>query len=263
MRAEIRRTAQGLFAQHGFEAVTIADVAAAADVAVQTVFNHFPTKEELFFDERTPWVDGPAEAVRSRRPDRDPLAVLRGHTVQWIREAAEGTDSEERRSYLATLMGSSSLMAFELGLEQRAEKALSTALAEVWSACPSAGRRALDIRLAADLTAALWFAGARTLLTELRTVDDLDDDAAATRALVAQLADRLFERLETGLATLLDLPDAVAAARMRRGPAEPGRLSRPPQTRASSADGATIGISTSSTTRCTRDWVIAPSPAAV
>src|SRR3954451_24345945 len=123
MRAEIRRTAQGLFAQHGFEAVTIADV--AADVAVQTVFNHFPTKEELFFDERTPWVDGPAEAVRSRRPDRDPLAGLRGHTVQGIREAAEGTDSEERRRYLATLMGSSSLMAFELGLEQRAEKALS------------------------------------------------------------------------------------------------------------------------------------------
>src|SRR4051812_49813417 len=105
MRAEIRRTAQGLFAQHGFEAVTIADVAAAADVAVQTVFNHFPTKEELFFDERTPWVDGPAEAVRSRRPDRDPLAVLRGPTLQRVPEAAQGTHSEERRGYPAALHG--------------------------------------------------------------------------------------------------------------------------------------------------------------
>jgi AcrR family transcriptional regulator len=216
MRAEIRRTAQGLFAQHGFDDVTIADVAAAADVAVQTVFNHFPTKEELFFDERTPWVDGPAEAVRSRRPDRDPLAVLRGYTVQWIREAADGSGSQERQSYLTTLLSSSSLQAFERGLAQRGEKALAAALADVWSACPGAAQRLLDIRMAADLTAALWVAGARTLLVELRTLDDGDADAEQIRELVTRLADRLFERLETGLATLLDLPDAVGAARMRR-----------------------------------------------
>src|SRR3954464_1389378 len=63
MRAESRRTAQGLFAQHGFEAVTVAEVAAAADVAVQTVFNHFPTKEDLFFDD-VAWVEAPAPPVR-------------------------------------------------------------------------------------------------------------------------------------------------------------------------------------------------------
>ena len=64
-RALIRDTARRLFAERGFEAVTTADVAAAADVAVQTVFNHFSSKEELFFDGRTPW-------SRGRRTPCDP-----------------------------------------------------------------------------------------------------------------------------------------------------------------------------------------------
>jgi len=43
-RTEIRDAAHLLFAERGFDAVTIADVAERADVAVQTVFNHFATK---------------------------------------------------------------------------------------------------------------------------------------------------------------------------------------------------------------------------
>ena len=64
-REQIQRVAQGLFAERGFEAVTIADIASGADVAVQTVFNHFSSKEELFFDGRTPW-------SRGRRTPCDP-----------------------------------------------------------------------------------------------------------------------------------------------------------------------------------------------
>jgi len=67
-REQIRTVAHRLFADVSFTAVTIADIAREADVAVQTVFNHFATKEELFFDGRTPWVEGPAAAVRTRRP---------------------------------------------------------------------------------------------------------------------------------------------------------------------------------------------------
>ena len=62
-REQIRGIAHQLFDERGFEAVTIADVARTADVAVQTVFNHFATKEELFFDGRVPWVEGPADAA--------------------------------------------------------------------------------------------------------------------------------------------------------------------------------------------------------
>ena len=38
-RAHVRETAQRLFAERGFDDVTIADVAAAVVVLVQTVFN--------------------------------------------------------------------------------------------------------------------------------------------------------------------------------------------------------------------------------
>src|SRR3954464_8989114 len=76
-RAEVRATAQRLFAERGFDVVTIADVAATADVAVQTVFNHFETKEALFFDGRTPWGEGVAAAVSHRAPGSDPVAALR------------------------------------------------------------------------------------------------------------------------------------------------------------------------------------------
>ncbi|MGW4644037.1 TetR/AcrR family transcriptional regulator [Sphaerisporangium sp. NPDC004334] len=43
----IARTALALFAGRGYDAVTIAEIAQAADVAKQTVVNHFPAKEDL------------------------------------------------------------------------------------------------------------------------------------------------------------------------------------------------------------------------
>jgi hypothetical protein len=49
-RCEISRSARRLFLEYGFDAVTVADIAAAASVSAQTVYNHFATKEELFFE---------------------------------------------------------------------------------------------------------------------------------------------------------------------------------------------------------------------
>jgi AcrR family transcriptional regulator len=215
-RAEIRRAAHELFAEHGFDAVTIADVAATADVAVQTVFNHFATKEELFFDGRTPWVDGPAEAVRGRRPGEGPLAALRSFTVAWIRESAGRCESDERRLHTLTVEASPALRAFELGLQQRTEQRLSAALHEAWIDDPAAGPGSnLDPRVAATLTAALWVAGARTLLLELRGVHAEGADPAAILATVETLGGQLFEGLERGLGTLLHLREPVLETRHR------------------------------------------------
>src|SRR6266511_982722 len=46
-RDRIAQTALALFGERGYDAVTIADIAEAADVAKQTVVNHFPAKEDL------------------------------------------------------------------------------------------------------------------------------------------------------------------------------------------------------------------------
>ncbi|BBJ40169.1 hypothetical protein SSPO_028870 [Streptomyces antimycoticus] len=39
--------ATGLFLERGFDRVTVAEVAAAAEVSVNTVYNYFPAKEDL------------------------------------------------------------------------------------------------------------------------------------------------------------------------------------------------------------------------
>jgi AcrR family transcriptional regulator len=46
-REEIATTAMSLFRERGFDAVTVAEIARAADVSEKTVFNYFPAKEDL------------------------------------------------------------------------------------------------------------------------------------------------------------------------------------------------------------------------
>ena len=48
-RREIAEAARTLFGERGFDAVTVSEVAAAAEVSEATVFNYFPTKEDLFY----------------------------------------------------------------------------------------------------------------------------------------------------------------------------------------------------------------------
>ena len=79
------------------------------------------------------------------------------------------------------------------------------ALAEAWAPAPGPDDAA-QARLAASLTAALWTAGVRAVLAELHQLPAGDVATTEQRAAVEDLAKRTFDRLETGLATLLDLP---------------------------------------------------------
>src|ERR671937_423977 len=60
-----------LFAARGFDNVTVAEIARAAMVSEKTVFNYFPTKEDLFFTRLEEFAERLVEAVR----DREPAAV--------------------------------------------------------------------------------------------------------------------------------------------------------------------------------------------
>ena len=76
-RQEIADQAMQLFATRGFDHVTVAEVAAAAGVSDKTVFNYFPTKEDLCFDEVPRREAALVEAIRSREAGESILAALR------------------------------------------------------------------------------------------------------------------------------------------------------------------------------------------
>jgi AcrR family transcriptional regulator len=68
MREHIADTARRLFGERGFEGVTVAQVARAADVAEQTVYNYFPTKEDLVYWRLESFEERLLGAIRDRAP---------------------------------------------------------------------------------------------------------------------------------------------------------------------------------------------------
>ncbi|MGX1881647.1 TetR/AcrR family transcriptional regulator [Streptomyces sp. NPDC055287] len=66
-----------LFIENGFEATTIAEIAAAARVAKKTVTNYFARKEDLAFDHQDEFVAGLARTVAGRAEGESALAALR------------------------------------------------------------------------------------------------------------------------------------------------------------------------------------------
>src|SRR5215211_4000416 len=91
-REGIAATARRLFAERGFDAVTVAEVAAAADVSEKTVFNHFATKEDLAFAGREEGIAQFVTAIAERPTDSSVLDVCRALqerlTVGWESGAA-------------------------------------------------------------------------------------------------------------------------------------------------------------------------------
>jgi AcrR family transcriptional regulator len=76
-RQRIADAAMGLFMLRGFEKVTVAEVAEAADVSVNTVFNYFKTKEDLFFDRQDIAIESMGRVVASRPAGQSVVEALR------------------------------------------------------------------------------------------------------------------------------------------------------------------------------------------
>lgn len=76
-RQLIAGTAARLFAEHGYEHVAVSDVARAAEVSDQTVYNYFPTKERLVLDRDEQLRDHLTQLIRARSPGVSPAAAIR------------------------------------------------------------------------------------------------------------------------------------------------------------------------------------------
>jgi AcrR family transcriptional regulator len=211
---ELRVVAQRLFAERGFDAVTVADVAQAADVAVQTVFNHYPAKEDLYFAGRAPWVDGPARAVARRAPGTG--AVATAHA--WIARHVLAVPGLLRRpaggQFAAGALGSPSLRVHQRELLRTGEDRLTRALRETWAA-------QLDeedgVGLVAALSSALLLTTGRVALAEQVAVIRAADPAVRGSSAVAEEARRrsrpALDAVGSGFAQLADRADAPPAFR--------------------------------------------------
>ncbi|KQS60682.1 hypothetical protein ASG36_07290 [Geodermatophilus sp. Leaf369] len=207
-RTEIRDAAHLLFAERGFDAVTIADVAERADVAVQTVFNHFATKEDLFFADRTPWVDRPAQAVRERPDGVGPVAALRRFLTAEINSYPGMVTRLARRRYLEVLSASADLRIAEMRLYRLAERTLARAVLEAWGSPVGESPR---FQLSADLVAGQFLSAARVLIVAQRRLI-LDEQADVTDADIAATTTAVFDSLAAGLQVLDDRAQAESTA---------------------------------------------------
>lgn len=76
-RQAISDAATRLFMEHGFDRVTVDEIAEAADVGRMTVFNHFPRKEDMFFDREEEIRGMVAVAIHGRDAGASPVTALR------------------------------------------------------------------------------------------------------------------------------------------------------------------------------------------
>src|SRR5258705_8273816 len=128
-RQLIFENAQRLFARRGFDAVTVADVARASNVSEVTVFNYFPTKEDLFYGGMTFFEEELVEAVRSRPAGASATSAF---TRKLLAGADQLRNPERARmiSRAATLVGASpSLRAREREIVDRYTNDLAAVLA--------------------------------------------------------------------------------------------------------------------------------------
>jgi AcrR family transcriptional regulator len=98
-RRLIADTAARLFAEHGYEHVAVTDVAREAEVAEQTVYNYFPTKEQLVIDRDQLVQDRLCDLIRSRPSGTTAAAAVR----DFILESVEGIRSIPRNQWRGEL----------------------------------------------------------------------------------------------------------------------------------------------------------------
>lgn len=92
-RAAIIRAAYQLFADRGYQATTIADIAAAAEVSPRTVATYFPAKQDIALYRFGEAVDALTGGLRRRGPDETLIDVI----GRWLRNDDRRADEDIRR----------------------------------------------------------------------------------------------------------------------------------------------------------------------
>lgn len=126
--AQLEEVALRLFVKHGFDATTVEDIAAAAEVSRRTFFRYYGSKEDVLLADHPRRLGELREALAARPPSESPLTALR-HALLSL----SGTYEEDRPRLLLrakVMRGTPSLQGRSLVLQRDWEQALSEMVAE-------------------------------------------------------------------------------------------------------------------------------------
>ena len=192
-RQRIFDAARKLFAERGFDAVTVADIARLADVSEVTVFNYFPNKEDLFFGGMTFFEEQLLEAVRTRPRGESALRALRRRLL----DSVDGLRTRERIEAVLKAAGAMSsspaLLTREREIVDRYTRRLAALLAEETGADPD------DVEAMA--AAAALFGAHRAVVNHVRKRVAAGRRGTALVDETRTQIRRAFGRLEKGLGT--------------------------------------------------------------
>ncbi|UNO39909.1 TetR/AcrR family transcriptional regulator [Streptomyces sp. MST-110588] len=136
-RQRISDMATGLFLERGFDAVTVAEIAEVCEVSVNTVYNYFPAKEDLFLDRGAGLVDRLPRCVRGRRVGESAARAV----LDELREQVEAVSPtvgliEGYARFMRVIEGAAALKARLWQLQQQQAVSLEEALREAAGAPP-------------------------------------------------------------------------------------------------------------------------------
>ncbi|MFF1511553.1 TetR family transcriptional regulator [Streptomyces sp. NPDC058326] len=194
-RQALSDAAVALFLERGFDAVSVAEVAAAAEVSKPTLFRYFPAKEDLVLHRFADHEDESARVVAAgRRAGVAPLDALYAHLLDGLarRDPVTGLcDHPAVLAYLRLLYGTPALVARLHAYRVRSEVALADALA--------AGATGGADRLGARLAAGQIVTVLRVLAEENTARIAGGEPVEAVEADAVAAAERAFRALREGL----------------------------------------------------------------
>jgi len=192
-RQAISNAATRLFFVRGFEQVTVDEIATAASVGRMTVFNHFPRKEDMFFDREEEGRELLREALRQRDPMVAPIETLRllAHRLV-LEDSPYITFSAAGQGFIATIEASDTLKARARAIRDELAQVVAQALTEC------TGRDTHDplAHLAASLLLATW----STALIEAHRAFRQHGDAQQAKAGFLALVDLAHAGLNAAMA---------------------------------------------------------------
>ena len=145
-REELLQAARELFAQRGYDNVTVAEIAAGAGVSVKTLFQHFRSKEDLLLAELDQTHERLLNALREREPGESPVDAL----VAWMSSEIENSPPDGMELWERTVGNSPAVAALRRRLYEQWEIAIARLLAdEANEARPTPRTRLLAAELVA------------------------------------------------------------------------------------------------------------------